>query len=626
MIKNKCFFFLFLIPLFGCASNNQTDELNLGEMGIVESNDATPIVVQAISVCKEKGINKLIFPKGTYHFYPTFAPDRYCAITNNDNGLKRTAFPLIGIDGLEIEGNGSEFIFHGKMIPFIIEESKDISVKNLSVNWETPFYLQGKVIDNNQSDRTFDIEVQTPYKVSDGHLYLSLEREDSPYERKYGFAFAKGEKYDQVVGQNIIWNPETMAPLYDHVKYSGFDVFHFPAEELSPGVVRLTTRYPEVPPVGTIFVSKGEYLFNRQNPAFRLFKSQNLYFENINVHHAGAMGMIAERCTDITLDGFNVVLKDTDNRVVTTTADATHFCNCKGLITIKNCTFENMLDDATNIHGTYVRVNKIMDDYRVAVETYHPHQNDYLFGEAGDSVRIINHSLTPTTGTLMLTKVERINEKISILTFNESVKGKVAKYYGIENVSWYPTAILENNIVRNNRARSFLISVPRKIIVRNNYFSSQMASLLIPGDLGLWNESGPSDSLIIENNTFENCVYGGNGAQSVIQITPEYDSSDLIQEKYSRNITIRNNTINTFDASVLWAISVDGLSFEGNQITQTQAYQPLFPDVPNLRIENCNQILIKGNSYRSLDANNATIKIDSKSTNIQIKENKGLTN
>lgn len=224
----------------------------------------------------------------------------------------------------------------------------------------------------------------------------------------------------------------------------------------------------------------------------------------------------------------------------------------------------------------------------------------------------------------MLTNVERINEKISILTFNEPVKGKVEKYYGIENISWYPTALLENNIVRNNRARSFLISVPRKVIVRNNYFSSQMASLLITGDLGLWNESGPCDSLIIENNTFQDCVYGGNGAQSVIQISPEYDSTDLMKGKYSKNIVIRNNVIKTFDASILKAISVDGLIFEGNQITQTQTYEPIFPDVPNLRIENCNQISIKRNTYSSLDGDAGTIKIDSKSSNINIKENQGF--
>jgi hypothetical protein len=151
-----------------------------------------------------------------------------------------------------------------------------------------------------------------------------------------------------------------------------------------------------------------------------------------------------------------------------------------------------------------------------------------------------------------------------------------------------------------------------------------MASLLITGDLGLWNESGPCDSLIIENNTFQDCVYGGNGAQAVIQIGPEYESPDYIKEKYSRNIVIRNNVIKTFDASILWALSVDGLTFEGNQITQTQTYQPIFPDIPNLRIENCNQISIMGNTYRSLDGDTGTIKIDYKSTNIQITENKGF--
>jgi polygalacturonase len=622
-VMNNQIIILLLLVLsltIGCKHTMPKQSLNLKELNIENTSDATPVVLEAIRKCKEEGIRKLEFPKGTYHFYPTFAPDKYCAITNNDNGLKRTAFPLIGLDGLEIDGNGSEFIFHGKMIPFIIEDSKNLTIKNLSINWKVPFCLEGKVVANNPTKKSFDIEVLSPYKVQYGHLFLSLEREDSPYEKKYGYRFALPEGYDLPVGENIVWNPVTKAPYYNTVKYE-LEQYTISAEEIKKGLIRLSGNLQVVPPVGSVVCFKGEYLYNRTSPAFRLFKSKNLTFNKVNVYHAGAMGLIAERCENITLDGFNVVLKEGEGRMVTTTADATHFCNCKGEVIIRNCTFENMLDDATNIHGTYVRVNQILDDYRVAVETYHPHQNDYIFGEAGDSVRIINNSLIPTTKSLMLTNVERINEKISILTFNESVKGKVEKYFGIENISWYPTALLENNIVRNNRARSFLISVPRKVIVRNNYFSSQMASLLVAGDLGLWNESGPSDSLIIENNTFENCAYGGNGAQSIVMIDPEYDNGLDIQGKYSRNIIIRNNTIITFDASILKAVSVDGLTFEDNRITQTLTYPPIFPEVPNLRIENCNLISIKGNIYKSLDGDTGTIKIDSKSTNIQISKN-----
>ncbi|MEJ8819483.1 right-handed parallel beta-helix repeat-containing protein [Lacibacter sp. H407] len=624
-------FLLFFVLLTDSNAQQKTHQnsskekiLVLKELGTIAANDATPIVVAALKTCKKEGISKLEFPKGIYHFYPTFAPDFYCAITNNDNGLKRTPFPLIDFDGLEIDGNGSEFIFHGKMLPFIIQNSSNLTLKNFSIDWQVAFTLEGKVVANNPEKKSFDIEVSTPHKVQYGHLYLTLEREKSPYENKYGFRFAVPEGYDLQAGQNILWDPETMAPYYNTVKYD-IDQHSIAAEELKKGLIRLSGPVKQVPPVGSVFVTKGAYLYNRTSPAFWSFKSKNLLFNNINVHHAGAMGLIAERSENITLDGFNVVLKKGSGRMVTTTADATHFCNVRGEIIIRNCVFENMLDDATNIHGTYVRVNRVLDDRRVAVETYHPHQNGYLFGEAGDSVRIIeSNTLQPTATGLVLTNVERVNEKISILTFNKSIKGKVDQYYGIENISWYPTAIIENNIVRNNRARGFLVSVPRKVIVRNNHISSQMAAILVSGDLALWNESGPTDSLIIENNTFENCAYGGNRVHAIFSIEPDYVDKNNINESYSRNIFIRNNQIKTFDSPILLATSVDGIVFEGNTIEQTNAYEPLFPNTPNLKIVNCNRVVIGNNTYKSLSGKEGTLSIDEKTTNVDLKKNKSF--
>ncbi|MFN4199587.1 MAG: right-handed parallel beta-helix repeat-containing protein, partial [Flavobacterium sp.] len=189
---------------------------------------------------------------------------------------------------------------------------------------------------------------------------------------------------------------------------------------------------------------------------------------------------------------------------------------------------------------------------------------------------------------------------------------------GIENISWYASAVIENNTVRNNRARSFLISTPRKVVVKNNYLSSQMAAFRITGDLDLWNESGPCEDLIIENNTIENSVYGGNGPQAIFLIDPQYKDKKIISGKYNKNIFIRNNTIKTFDNAILKAISVDGLVFENNQIIQTDTYQPIFPDVENVQIINCNNALIKGNTYKRLDQKKGTILIDEQSTNIQM--------
>ncbi|MGK0290017.1 MAG: hypothetical protein ACI86H_001472 [bacterium] len=592
--------------------------LNMKDFNIEGVKDITPIVVQALEKCKEEGISTLLFPKGTYHFYPTFAPEFFCEIVNNDNGLKRTAFPLIDFYDFVVDGNGSDFIFHGKMIPFIIEKSSNIKIINLNIDWEVPFTLEGLVVANDTAKHTFDIEVKTPYVVEFDRLYLSLEREDSPYERKYGKRFAMWEHYNLEVAESIIWDPKTMAPLYNTKQYDTPERgVH--AKELKKGLIRLQTEMEKVPPVGSIFVSKGDYLQNRTSPAFRVFKTKNLELNNVNVYHAGSMGLIAERSENITLDSFNVMLRKGSGRMITATADATHFCNVKGAIIIKNCTFENMLDDGSNIHGTYVRVNKIIDDYTLAVETYHPHQSGFLFGEEGDVVQVLDQkNLQTITEPMILKKVKRVNEKISFITFNKPITNKVALYDGIENISWQPTAIIENNVIRNNRARSLILKTRKKVIVRNNHFSSQMASFRITGDLGLWNESSPSEDLLIENNVIENSVYGGNGAQAIFLIDPQYVDKKNFEGKYSKNITIRNNVIKTFDSSILVAMSVDGLIFENNQIIQTDAYKPIFPDADNLSIINCNNVVIKGNTYKRLDGKEGTLSIDEKSTNVKV--------
>ena len=610
--------YFFAFAFFTILGSYGQKVMHLKDFTFEGVEDVTPIVVEALEKCKKEGISTLLFPKGTYHFYPTFAPEIYCEITNNDNGLKRTSFPLIDFHDFVVDGNGSDFIFHGKMIPFIIEQSSNVTITNVSIDWEVPFALEGLVVANNPAKHTFDIEVKTPYMVEHERLYLSLEREDSPYERKYGKRFATWEHYNIEVGQNIFWDSKTMAPLYNTSQYN-MPEKGIKAEELKKGLIRISTKIKKLPPIGSVLVSKGEYLQNRTSPAFRVFKSKNLTFKDVNVHHAGAMGLIAERSEDITLDGFNVVLKKGSGRMVTTTADATHFCNVKGTVIIKNCTFENMLDDATNIHGTYVRVNKIIDDYTLAVETYHPHQNGYLFGREGDSVKIVNQkNLQYTTEYLVLKKVKRVNEKISYITFDKPITGKVEIFDGVENVSWHASAIIENNIVRNNRARSFLISTPRKVVVRNNHLSSQMANFRITGDLNLWNESGPNVDLLIENNVIENSVYGGAGIQAVFLIDPEYSDKNNIEGKFSKNITIRNNIIKTFDSSILVAISVDGLVFENNEIIQTDRYKPIFPNAENLHITNCNNVTIKGNTYKKLDGKEATVFIDEKSTNVKV--------
>ena len=84
---------IFIVAFFSIIASYGQKVLNIKDFNIEGVKDITPIVVEALEKCKKEGFSTLLFPKGTYHFYPTFAPEFFCEITNNDNGLKRTSFP-----------------------------------------------------------------------------------------------------------------------------------------------------------------------------------------------------------------------------------------------------------------------------------------------------------------------------------------------------------------------------------------------------------------------------------------------------------------------------------------------------------------------------------------------------
>jgi len=92
--------------------------------------DCTGELINALNKCKEYKNAELVFPKGEYHFYPDFGVDKYCFISNNDEGMKRIIFPLIGFENFTIDGRGSLFIFHGFVNPFIVENSSNITFKD----------------------------------------------------------------------------------------------------------------------------------------------------------------------------------------------------------------------------------------------------------------------------------------------------------------------------------------------------------------------------------------------------------------------------------------------------------------------------------------------------------------
>lgn len=567
-----------LALLYGTLVITTAKNVNVFEYAPDDCNDYTP-VVSAILKDNPEGNITLIFPKGEYHFHNTFAYAKYHAVTNHDNGYKYFAFPIIGMENVVVEGNGSDFIFHGVITPFLVEKSRNVTLKGFSIDWDEIFYLQATVVGSSKKDRTADLEFSdfSKFRYEQDKIVLTNNKQDLYF-----------------LGESMVFDPKTMAVAYNATKYQlgGASGKSASATRLDEKTYRVKLT-KESAPEGMVYVFKGPNGGNRLAPAIHLTGSSDTRLKDIDIYHAGGMGVIGERTEDILLDNVNVRLREGSGRMVTTTADATHFCNCKGLLTIENCLFENMLDDATNIHGTYMRIVDVLDGNTIIAKLNHPQQYGYDFAGKGDEIRIVDAMSMLPKGSAHVVSAEMINEIFIRIVLDAPVDLKPGD--AAENVTWYPEVVFRNNIVRNNRARSILLSAGKKILVEKNTFSSMMTSILFEGDLEHWFESGAVSDVVIRNNTFNDCCYGGREA-SIIWINPHLTSMPE-KEYYEGSIRIENNQFRSFDRPVLNAKSVRSLIFKGNTIDPSGTYPRLFPDKPEINVIHTGNFVMTENSY-----------------------------
>lgn len=320
------------------------------------------------------------------------------------------------------------------------------------------------------------------------------------------------------------------------------------------------------------------------------------------------MALIGEKLNNVSLDNFNVALSKDSDRMVGTTADATHFINCKGLISYKNCLFENMLDDASNVHGTYMKVEDILDENTVGLRFNHHQQNGFDFAEVGDEINFINRTDLHGVQKARVIMVESINEGYYKIKIDQKISKKVTTNSAIENLSWSAALKMENCTIRQNRARSLLITTDKKVEILNSYFSSMMAGIRICGDANHWFESGPVTEVIIKGNTFEDMAISGAKPQAVLQVDPVISKEYREKNYYHKNIVFENNTVNTFDPLIVYAINVDGLSIRNNRFKKTNTYPTIFSDLANIDVQNCSNIIIEGNSYSGENLGEISVK------------------
>lgn len=586
--------FFFLI----CAHAGAVKRIQLNDYGVKPNTgkDMTVNMHKALAKIKaqcaaEDSVTLLLSP-GRYDFHDTKAKSYPYYISNHDqDGSKRVAINMDGWSNCTLDGCGAEIVCHGVMLPIAMVNSTNCSISNLSVDFANPHISQIEIVENSSSGIKFRPSDEVKYRI-ENHQFVAY---GEGWERKpnYGMCFEKDSHHILYRTSDTWCGVDSVVKMKNGLLYAP----RWINPQLVPGTM-VTLR-----------------TWQRPAPAIFLSLNKNSSISGVTVHYAEGMGLLAQLCENVTLNDFKVALRPDGGRYFTTQADATHFSGCKGKIVSVNGLYESMMDDAINVHGTYLRVKSVVAPNAVRAVYMHDQTYGMPWGFPGDSVSVVNSAtMDYAKERLSIKDITNVSQKEFIITFTSPLPDSIdfESGVGLENLSWTPEVLFANNIVRNNRARGSLFSTPRKVVVEHNLYDHTSGSaILLSGDCNGWYETGACRDVTIRNNRFVNSLTSQfqftEAIISIFPVIPDLAKQQSYFHGSPQGIVIENNDFVTFDTPLVYAVSVDGLKIENNKVTHNSDFQPYHPNQFAFNLRRVKNVKIAGNQN---DTGELSVKID----------------
>lgn len=533
-------------------------------------SDAGPLLRERLSKAATfRGEKALInIAPGEYHFYPEGALHMSYYISNHDQqDIQPVGIPIVGQKNLRIEGNGATFVFHGCMQPVLLMDSKNVELNNITIRHDNPYYNEGKIVEIKDGTTTLEYAPAFRWEVKNGRYYLTGD--GKPKSPGAVLAFQQdGQMVPTGKWGDMGWSPR--------------------CEQVSPNRVKYFTDATKLGlQVGNILVQRH---YGRPHPAMVLYRADNVSLNNVVFQDSQGMALIAQRSRDITINGGGCVCAP--GRVYTVSADATHFSNCGGTITVKNALYEGMMDDAINVHSTCLGIEKVINKREIIARYMHPQAIGFEVFTPGEKVQFINGPTLENIPQLgQVAAVRKIDENHLHIHLTEDLPDGVDKGDAIENADWYPAVNFIGCTVRHNRARGSLFTTPKPVLVKDcKFIASHGSAILLAGDAQGWYESGRCRDVKIINNLFDhNLTALYQFTEAIISICPEIKAPGKQTTRYHQNILIEGNTFLTHRVPLLYAVSADGLIFRNNTVKIDDKYPALHGGTPYI-LKHCGKV------------------------------------
>lgn len=525
------------ITTFGAVANDGKDDI--------------AAVKAAIQECAKGGPVTLVFPKGQYDFFPNTDP--------NVPGGKGDMFSFSHLDGLTVDGRSSTLMLHGVTGVMGFGACKNVTVKDLTVDMDCAPFSQGIV--QAVEGKHFDVKVDNSFPVRGG----------------------------EPVGAFMDYDPKTGRYLRH-----GLDEYYSceSTELIGPQLLRVNLNHEaRIKPGVGVLLRHQVY----GNNVLNLYQCENVRVSGVTVYCIAGMGVTGSQCTNIDIDGLRVVPRPGSGRLMSATADGSHFGGTRGRLTMTNCEFDGMGDDAANIKsGLYLIIRQKLDDHTVLA------QHNLKMVDApdpGDTMEMAHQDDMLCYGTGVVESHETQQEGMQKIVFKNALPTELKVGDVIGNASRVAKVRISNCTVRNNRARGFLLQ-NRDVVVDGCRFQNVTSGgIWVLTETVYFYESIGSRNVTVRNCTFDNCNYGGPLAEGVLCAYAVIEGwKEPPKPGIHKHILFENNTIRQADNSAIYVSGTEDITIRNNTIegacdmpTKEQCHSAIY-------VRSSSDVVVEGNT------------------------------
>lgn len=447
----------------------------------------TPDIVNALLHAPDDTVIK--FDKGVYDFYCVGAFSGYFFPCCNRNGEKQVVFPLLNLNNIVIDGNGAEFLFHDRVFPFIIQNCKNVVLKNFKIDFSFPRCLEAVVTKINDDGFALKISNGECSVNENGNLLIKAGSDVfSSSERRY---FLEQRDWHCFISVGDIYYENINPPA---------DVVYCVAENRDDEIY---FKYkPETEKVKFTLNKKLMLSYDelRENDVIFLERSKDALIQDVHILHGAGMGVVGQCCENLHLDRY--IVDPADDGLYATTADAILLTNFSGKVCIENSRVDRSIDDAISIHGFYTKIENITDRNKVIARLVHPSQAGTNIYFKGDVLRVSDGETMKEQGKITVKKAYiRDFPELIMLELEEDIVDTLKVGDLLENADRTPEVEIRDCVFMNFPA--IRLSSAKKMVFENNTVKN-CNGILINDLMKYWYVSGCVNDLQMINNDFEN--------------------------------------------------------------------------------------------------------------------------